>query len=148
MDPTDILFQIDQKLRQLGHPPMDTATLREAYKHLQNPTVLNMLQSGQLTAEQIAQQADQAIQVSKQNQPGAGLLPQGQLQGLPSGDRSRVFGAIQPSGAGEVINPFSLGAAPVTQPFADPRIGLPTGMGAIPTMPMRNPRRPIVSRPF
>ena len=119
MDPTEWLFEIDQQLRQRGHPPMDASTLKEAYTRLQAPEVVQAFQSGQLTTQQLVEQADQAIQTARK--PRGGLpLPQGQqpVSGLAPNGQSAIAGSppMLLEGA-QPYNAFSIGNTPVTQPF-------------------------------
>ena len=61
--PEDVLFEVEQTLVKQGHPKLDAETLKEAYKHLTNPQVLQQIQAGQLTPQHIAEQVGQALQV-------------------------------------------------------------------------------------
>ena len=58
----DYLFEIHQGLTQRGIPEMDDDTLRELSKALQQPQLMQQLQSGQVTTQQIVEEAIQGLQ--------------------------------------------------------------------------------------
>ena len=74
--PEDVLFEVEQTLVKQGHPKLDAETLKEAYKHLTNPQVLQQIQAGQLTPQHIAEQVGQALQVvqARRKTPQQGLV--------------------------------------------------------------------------
>lgn len=98
--PEDVLFEVEQALVKQGHPKLDAETLKEAYKHLTNPQVLQQIQAGQLTPQHIAEQVGQALQVvqARRKPKQAGLLRE--HHGLPPLGNSRIYGDAAAGGEG------------------------------------------------
>ena len=56
------LTEIDEGLQAKGYQPFDEAGLLELAKHLNHPEVMQGLQSGQLTTQQLMQEVEQGVQ--------------------------------------------------------------------------------------
>ena len=86
--PMQQLYEIDQEIQRRYGKPLDPEALRVLHQHLQHPQVMQAMQSGQLTAAQLVDQA------ARQAQQPAGPSPMlmGQQFGLPPAGFSRVYG--------------------------------------------------------
>ena len=63
-DVSDTLWEIHQALKRRGLPEMDDETLKTLAQQVGHPQVQQALQSGQVTADTIAEQVQQALQAS------------------------------------------------------------------------------------
>lgn len=70
----DYLWDIHSELKRRGMPEMDNDTLRELSKHLQHPAVMQGFQTGQLTAQKIADEVQAALQATAE---GGDITPSG-----------------------------------------------------------------------
>lgn len=76
-DPKTYLFEVVQGLKQRGHE-VDDDTLREMAKAMQNPNLVQMMQSGQVTSQQLVEEAMKGLEsvTQRRQQPQGQLLPQ------------------------------------------------------------------------
>ena len=131
--PMQQLYEIDQEIQRRYGKPLDPEALRVLHQHLQHPQVMQAMQSGQLTAAQLVDQAARQAQ-----QPAAsGPMLMGQQSGLPPGRGSRI--------EGDVALPFA--PPPRTLQFQSDRpIGQSIGGPSTPLM--RSPQGFVALQPL
>ena len=139
-DVEDLMFDIDQSLQMNGYPGLDSPTLKELHGRLQEPSVQQQLQSGQLTVERIVVEAMEALKgmgmtpnaqaapgfaqeggfindasgraTQRARQQGFRVQPQG--MGLPATPKSRIYGDVPFPGGADFQTPLLRGSVPFT----------------------------------
>ncbi len=88
------LMELDEGLQQQGHAPLDEASLREVAKHLNHPEVMQQLQSGQLTTQQLVQEVGHAMGAMRGPRQTPTQVPSFAMEGGLVNDRTGQESAL------------------------------------------------------